>query len=68
VKGKVLRVVNKNKVSLQLLKGDFYMLKLKEILKKPILGITMFFMCAFLVLIGLGLAGFGSTLRRKNNN
>jgi hypothetical protein len=44
------------------------MLKLKEILEKPILGITTFFMCAFLVLIGLGMAGFGSIRRRKNNN
>jgi hypothetical protein len=44
------------------------MLKLKEILKKQILGITTFFMCAFLVLIGLGLAGFGRIYRRKNNN
>ena len=43
------------------------MLKLKEILKKPILGITMFFMCAFLVLIGLSLAGFGSMRRRKKS-
>ena len=44
------------------------MLKLKEILMKPILGVTMFFMCAFLVLIGLSLAGFGSARRRKNHN
>ena len=43
------------------------MLRIKEVLKKLILGITTFFMCAFLVLIGLGLAGFGSILRRKNN-
>ena len=44
------------------------MLKLKEILKKPILGIATFFMCAFLVFIGLSLAGFGSMFRKKNNN
>ena len=44
------------------------MLRLKEVLKKPILGITTFFMCAFLVFIGLGLAGLGSIRRRKNNN
>lgn len=44
------------------------MLTIKEILKKPILGIATFFMCAFLVLIGLGLAGSGSMRRRKNNN
>lgn len=43
------------------------MLKLKEIFKKPILGIVTFLMCSFLVLIGLCLVSFAGVRRIKNS-
>ena len=41
------------------------MLKIKSIVVRQLLGLATFIMCAFLVLIGLSLAGFGTTRRRK---
>jgi len=41
------------------------MLKIKAIVVRQLLGIATFVMCAFLVLIGLSLAGFGTARRRK---
>ncbi len=41
------------------------MLKIKAIVVRQLLGIATFVMCAFLVLIGLSLAAFGITRRRK---
>ena len=41
------------------------MLKMKEILVRQLLGVATFVMCVFLILLGLVLAGFGITHRRK---
>lgn len=41
------------------------MLKIKEIVIRHLIGFFTFAMCAIIVLIGLGLAGFEITCRRK---
>jgi len=41
------------------------MLKMKEILVRQLLGVATFVMCVFLILLGLVLAGFGISRRRK---
>tara|TARA_B100000686_G_scaffold57111_1_gene61315 strand:- start:7587 stop:7721 length:135 start_codon:yes stop_codon:yes gene_type:complete len=44
------------------------MMKLKEILRKFALVNVTLFMCSFLVIIGIGLAGIEVISRRKNCN
>jgi len=41
------------------------MLKIKAIVVRQLLGLATFLICVVLVLIGLSLAGFGATRRRK---